>query len=395
MRTRPAACLAAALLALGFGPGETAQAADSTVMLREAWPGATFDNPVQVTAARDGTDRLFIAQRGGKILVAKKYRGIPPVPAPTTYLDISALCPADFVEKSQGGLLGIAVHPKDGRLFVLYGTPEPFRTVVASYRPSANPDVADPASATTILTVAKRGPQHYGGGLAFGADGHLFVGIGDQALEFDSGNVAQDVRTLEGKILRLDVTSPPAGKPYGIPADNPWATAGGGVRGEIWAFGCRNPFRISVDRQTGNVWFGDPGQKQREEVGVAPRGGNMGWPMLEGTKPGRVAPGQDPSKAVPPVHDYGRETGSCCIGGVVYRGQRCPTLAGQYVFSDYMKAKLLAVSLDASATKSTGVRELASGEVCEWICSIDEDAQGEIYLTVLDHGKVLTLAPAN
>ena len=387
------AALCAGLSLVGGAAVPVAFAAGSGVEAREAWPGIAFEKPIQVAYPKDGTDRLFVLQRTGKIMVAKKYRGIAPVPTPKVFLDLTSLASADVIERGMGGLLSLAFHPDyktNGRFFVFYGTAAPYQAVLASYKVSANPDVADPASGKVILSVPKVGFRHYGGGLAFGSDGYLYVGIGDQAAEFDSANVAQDVRSLEGKILRIDVNAPSGGKAYGIPTDNPWAAAGGGVRGEVWAYGIRNPWRLSFDREKGNLWYGDPGGKQREEIDLVPRGGNMGWPIMEGTKPGRAGAG-DASRIVAPVYDYGRDVGSCCIGGVVYRGQRCPTLVGKYVFSDYMTAQVLALDLDASATKASGHALVAK---CENVASIDEDAQGEIYLCGLDDDKVYTLAPA-
>ncbi len=401
-RHRVSRSLALALVVGGVGAlSGRAQAADSSVVLAEAWPGVKFDKPICVSYPKDGSDRVFVALRAGKVAVVKKWRGgAQPVPQPKTFLDMTSLIDPDVVE-IQGGLLSLAFDPnyrQNRRFFVFYGggnVQKPM-AIVASYRANAaNPDVADPSSAQVLLTVPKVGAQHFGGGLAFGPDGHLYVGLGESGKLNDPESIGQDVRRLEGKILRLDVNSTAPGLAYGIPADNPWAKAGQGVRPEIWAYGVRNPWRLSFDRETGNLWVGDPGQRQREEIDIVRRGDNLGWAMIEGSVP--LAPGADPSKYVKPVFDYGRELGNCCIGGVVYRGQRCPGLRGSYVFTDYMKGWVRALTLDPTATRVTGQREIASMPsvpAAEWICSVDEDAQGELYLCSLDNDSIYTLVPA-
>lgn len=391
-----------ASLLLGPGPSgapplgpRSAEAAGDATVVQEAWPGVVFDSPVCVAAPDDGTDRVFVAQRSGKVMLLKKWRGAGPVAPAKTFLDISALQNTAAIEEGQGGLLTIAFHPDykaNGRFFVFYGAGSPHKTVVAGYRASANdPDKADPASGKVILSVDKPSLSHYGGGLAFGPDGKLYAAIGapENMVEADKPKptdyYAQDMSRLDGKIVRLDVDGAP---PYAVPDDNPWAASGKGVRGEIWAYGCRNPWRISFDKEKGTMWLGDPGQRRREEVDVVPRAGNMGWAFREGSLP--LMTGAAPADVVAPVFDYGRETGNCVIGGVVYHGQRCTAWRGNYVFGEFGKGKILALPTDGS--KVTGaVKEIG---VVASVCSVDADAQGELYFCALDSGKVFTLAPA-
>lgn len=375
----------------------TAAAAGAGYMIEEAWPGAAWKAPIGVVSPQDGTDRLFVLERAGRIQLAKKYRGGTPVARPTLFLDITSLqMPADQIENSMGGLLNMAVPPdfaKSGRFYVLYGTGsdkpnDPYRAVVASYRVSAsNPDVADPASGQIVLQVQKRGPVHFGGGFCFGNDGMLYYGVGDAAEKDDPNRVAQNMTLLDGKILRLDVRAPTPGRPYSIPGDNPWPNVPS-VRPEIFAYGMRNPWRMSFDRTTGLLWVGDVGQKKREEIDVVPRAGNMGWGLMEGNV--KVDANADPSKYVAPVYDYGRETGNCVIGGVVYRGQRCPALRGNYVFGDSNEEGKLFV-LPLNGNKAAGAPETLAN--IKGIASIDEDAQGEIYVSSLDEEKIYTLVP--
>lgn len=390
-RSGSAALALASVLALVAGGPAWAQ--DPSLEFRDAWPGVTFDKPTCVAAAPDGSDRLFVALRSGKVLVVRKNRGVAPVPQPAPFVDFSASIPANLLEDSQAGLVSVACHPDfgtNGRLFVLYGTASPdgsnARTEIVEYR--ARGDVADPASRRLVLAVPKQQASHFGGGLVFGPDSMLYVGIGDSAKKDDPGTMGQDKRILQSKILRIS-PDPVGASAYGVPRDNPFATAGGGVRPEIWALGVRNPFRLSFD-PAGNLWMGDPGQRGREEINVVPRGGNLGWPAKEGSQPLRPVAGVDMASLVDPVFEYGREVGKAAIGGVVYRGQRCPTLAGTYVCADYMSKKVFALALDPSGKRVTGHRILAE---IEWVCSVNEDAQGELLFCVLDNDRILTVVP--
>lgn len=386
------AVLAAGLAMTGVLPG-TVEAAPVRHATQEAWPGVAFDQPIDLAFAPDGTDRLFVAQRGGKVLVLAKYRGTGAVPAPKTFLDVSSLIAPPCLEQGQGGLLSIAFHPAyktNGRFVIFYGTgsgtpQDPYRSVIAGYK--ATGDVADPASAQVLLTVPKRQMIHFGGGLVFGRDGMLYVGIGDTGMKDDPERVAQDTRTLEGKILRIDVTNPTAAQPYAIPADNPWPAVQG-VKPEIFAYGVRNPFRMTFDRESGLLWMGDPGQKQKEEIDVVPRAGNLGWGIMEADVP--LVAGANPTQYVAPVFAWGREMGSCAVGGQTYRGQRCASLVGKHIFADHMSGKVWA--LPVADAKATGAPEPLVD--LEAVSAIKEDAEGEIYLVALDGGKVFTIVPA-
>lgn len=376
-----------------FGGPAPALAAPAACAMAEAWPGVTFSEPMAAVVARDGTDRVFVVERGGRIQLCKKWRGGTPPVAPRPFLDVSKLLSPGY-DKGHGGLVSMALHPafaQNRRFFLFYGTGagtpgDPFRVVIAGYTAMAgNPDQGDPASAQIILTQEKRNRSHAGGGLCFGPDGMLYVGFGDNAAPDDPERVSQDMRSLEGKILCLDVTNAPAGRPYAIPTTNPWPKTPG-VRPEIWAYGLRNPYRMGFDAK-GLLWMGDPGQKQREEIDVVPRAGNLGWPLMEADTP--LVPGTDPSKMVAPVFAYGRELGRASIGGAVYRGQRIPTLVDHYVFADHMAGKLIALPVRNGRTTGGPVM---LGDVAG-VSSIDEDAQGELYVTSLDDEKVYMLVP--
>jgi glucose/arabinose dehydrogenase len=406
-RSGVAAALGIALVAawallggLPSGSFPAAEAADPTLKLAEAWPGVAFASPMSTAATGDDQDRVLVALRGGKVVVLPKWRGAGPVAQPKVFLDVSNLMTEPTIEMGQGGLLCVVCAPDyrtSGRLFVSYGTgtenpANPYRTVVAMYRRGANPDMADPASGVEVISIRKSAPSHFGGGLRFGPDGMLYVGVGDSGAKFDpSGDpkkISQDLNVLEGKLLRLDVGATAPGKPYAVPADNPWAGKPG-ARPEIWAYGLRNPWRFSFDRDTKALWLGDPGQQKKEEIDVVPKGGNMGWAMMEADQ--ILTIGSKPADYVAPVHTYARDFGTAVVGGVVYRGQRCASIKNHLIFADHMTGKIAA--LPVSGSQPGGAVKVIVDEN-PGIASIDEDAQGELLLSNLDDDKIYTFVPA-
>jgi glucose/arabinose dehydrogenase len=379
-----------------------AEAADPTVKLAEAWPGVEFDTPMAASPTGDEADRVLVAQKGGKVLVIPRWRGTGAVARPKVFLDLKALLTEQAIEQGQGGLLCVVCAPDyktSRRLFVSYGTgteqpANPFRTVVAMYERSADPDVGDPASRVEVLSVKKANPSHFGCGLRFGPDGMLYVGIGDSAQPFDATGdprrLSQDRNVLEGKLLRLDVRATAAGKPYAIPADNPFVDhKPGTARGEVYASGLRNPWRFSFDRETKALWLGDPGQKKKEEIDVVPRGGNMGWAMMEGDEV--LTTGAKAADYVAPVFTYAREFGTAVIGGIVYRGEGCKSIRGHYVFADHMSGKIAAIPV--TGERPSGAPKILV-EQNAGIVSIDEDARGELLLSNHDDDRIYTFVPA-
>ncbi|HEX6985228.1 MAG TPA: PQQ-dependent sugar dehydrogenase, partial [Planctomycetaceae bacterium] len=278
------------------------------------------------------------------------------------------------------GLLGIAPHPgfpTDPRVFVDF-TDTNGDTVVASLTVDAsNPDRLDPGSFRQILFVDQPYPNHNGGALAFGPDGLLYVSLGDGGSGGDPQGNGQSLDTLLGKILRLDVD---AAEPYAIPDGNPYV--GGGGKAEIWASGLRNPWRLSFDRDTGDLWIGDVGQSTWEEVDVAPAGVgglNFGWRIMEGSHC-FGADGCSRDGLTLPVSDYGRDLGCTVIGGYVYRGRAFPFLAGAYLFADYCTGNLFAI--DATVRELTPPTVVGNGS--KGIAAWGQDADGELYLLALD-----------
>ncbi len=294
---------------------------------------AGLTQPVYVTHAGDGSGRLFVVEQPGRIRILK---GGALLAAP--FLDIDARVNSSGSEE---GLLSVAFAPNfesNGNFYVYY-TNGAGDLVISRFRVTgSNPDVADPNSEQIILTVPHPGQSnHNGGQLQFGPDGMLYIGTGDGGGDPDDN--AQDLDSLLGKFLRLNVET---GAPvtYTIPAGNPFAGATAG-RDEIWAYGLRNPWRFSFDRGTGDLWSGDVGQGDREEINRQPAGQaglNYGWDCFEGTIqfPGGRSPAcTGASGFTAPVWDYGRSSGNSVTGGYVYRGTRIPGLVGAYVFADF------------------------------------------------------------
>ena len=340
-----------------------------------AFPQLRFARPVFATHAGDGSNRVFVVEQGGRILV---FANDPAASQARVFLDLT-----DRVTASDGelGLLGLAFAPdyaQSGRCYVDYTRQAPLQSVVAEYRVTADPDVADPASERVLLVVDQPYTNHNGGMLAFGPDDLLYVAFGDGGSGGDPLGNGQDRASLLGKLLRID---PRGGPPYAIPPGNPFAGAGNGVRAEIWAYGLRNPWRFSFDRQTGELWLGDVGQGAREELDVITAGANLGWNVYEGTLPYRNPLSLPPASFTAPVLDYGRDQGAAVIGGYVYRGARAPELRGSYVYGDYVSGRVWALRRDAGAVTSTEIAFV------ENVASFGEDQQGE--LLGVGHGGAL------
>jgi glucose/arabinose dehydrogenase len=333
-----------------------------------------FRKPLYATGAGDGSDRLFVVEQGGKIWIVRDGKRLD-----QPFLDVSDLVGAQGNEQ---GLLSVAFHPRyaeSGALFVDY-TDRRGDTVVARYRASADPDLADPASAEVLLKVDQPAANHNGGLLTFGPDGYLYVGLGDGGGAGDTYGNGQNLGTLLGSILRLDVDG---SSPYAIPADNPFVGRAD-ARPEIWAWGLRNPWRFSFDRATGDLYIADVGQNQYEEVSVQPAGSpggqNYGWNTTEGASCFR-APGCDQAGLTMPVavYDHGAQGGCSITGGYVYRGAAFPQLAGIYLYADYCTGHLWAMARqgDTWASRQVGQADIQAS-------SFGEDDAGELYLT--DHG---------
>ena len=337
--------------------------------------GEDFEQPIQLTHAGDASGRLFVVGRRGTIQIIEGG-----AVQPAAFLNIGNLVSTGGSEQ---GLLGLAFHPdyrNNGRLFVNY-TDTDGDTVVAEYRVSTDdPNRAVPNAVKIVLAYNQPYRNHNGGMLAFGADGYLYVGTGDGGSGGDPLGNGQKLSVLLGKMLRIDVDS---GSPYAVPSDNPFVGVAD-VRPEIWAYGLRNPWRYSFDRETGDLYIADVGQNSIEEVSFQPAGSaggeNYGWNITEGSRCFASGEACDKSGFVLPIAEYSHQKGCSITGGYVYRGQSEPALRGQYVFADYCSGRIWTSVRSADGVWTTTER-LTTGLS---ISSFGEDENGEIYF--LDYG---------
>lgn len=344
-----------------------------------------LNQPEGLANAGDGSGRLFIIEQPGLIRIVKDGSLLP-----TPFLDLTSKVNCC----GEKGLLGLAFHPKyaeNGYFYVDYTekTGTKLSVVIARFTVLAdNPDQADPASEILILRVDKPGTppyqNHNGGQLQFGPDGYLYIGMGDGGSEGDPDGNGQSLQTLWGKILRIDVDST---QPYGIPADNPYASGGG--QAEIWASGMRNPWRFSFDRLTGDLYIGDVGQDLWEEIDFlpagSPGGANLGWSYFEGAHPYLGSPPAD-VQFVMPVAEYSHTLGEAVIGGYIYRGQTLTAWQGVYLYGDYGSGRVWGLlHLADGSWQNTQMFETGSR-----ISSFGEDEEGNIYL-VDDTGSLYIL----
>lgn len=341
-----------------------------------------LERPVFVGHAGDGSGRLFVVEKAGRIRIIAEGTLVPDL-----FLDITELVDSGANER---GLLGLAFHPEyasNGRFFVHYtGLNE--MSVLAEYRVSRDADRADPASAEILLTETQPFGNHNGGMIAFGPDDMLYVALGDGGSANDPRGNGQDLDTLLGKLLRLDVSQSGT---YVLPPDNPFYGVAN-ARAEIWAYGLRNSWRFSFDRTTGDLYLADVGQDRFEEIDFAEAsstgGENYGWNILEGRQCFRGTAADCASgELIPPVAVYGHESGCSVTGGYVYRGSVHPALVGTYVFGDYCSGFLWTLRRDAARDWQM----TRAGEVDARISSFGEDEAGEIYLTDDSGGRVLRL----
>ena len=322
---------------------------------------------------------FFVVEQRGTVRVL---RGGRLLPAP--FLDISARISSG----GERGLLSIAFHPdySDNGYFYVDYTDKGGNTVISRFSVSANPDVADPGSEKPILNIPQPFANHNGGLVMFGPDGMLYIGMGDGGSGGDPYGNGQDRGTLLGDLLRIDVDH---GDPYAIPADNPFVGQPG-MRGEIWAWGLRNPWRFAFDRETGLLYIADVGQNAWEEIDVVPSaspGLNFGWNIMEGN---HCYPGGACSSAglVAPALEYSHAEGCSVTGGFVYRGRAIPELAGHYFYADYCSGWVR--SFRYAGGKIAESREWDLGNIGR-VLSFGEDSRGEMYV-LSDSGKVFRLA---
>lgn len=360
MRFATCTLLAAALGFASLASAQNPKVDESPLPVKmvRAWPKLKVRRPVAIANAGDGSGRVFVCTQQGIVHIMPKDGDGTET---QVFLDIEEKVTYKDKENEEG-LLGLAFHPKfkqNGEFFVFYTTSEtPHTSVLSRFKVSKdNPNVADPKSEEELFRIPpKMYWNHNGGGLAFGADGYLYVGIGDGGSANDPHNNGQNLETILGKILRIDVNSKSEGLKYGIPKDNPFVGKDK-ARGEIYAYGLRNPWGLSFDKPTGLFYVADVGQDLWEEIDLVTKGGNYGWRLREGFHKFK-----DGSEARPdliePIWEYHHNVGKSITGGHVYRGKKTSELAGYYLYADYISGLVWGLKYDEKAKKVVANRPI-------------------------------------
>lgn len=373
------------VIALASGCHDSA----TTVITRAGGPvlvpvDSGYDFSVFVAAPPGDTSRLFVVERGGRILIRKHG-----VRQDSAFLNLTALTGGAF----EYGVYSIAFHPHyaTNRYVYVFYVDNAGAAQVSRFTADSTFDHADPASEHSILNVPQAADAVlYGGLVTFGPDGKFYIAIGDGDANVDTAQTSrsQDSMAYQGKLLRVDVD---AGDPYGIPADNPYVARSGWLH-EIWQLGLRNPWRWSFDRQTGDVWIGDVGQNLWEEINYLPGGArpgnNFGWPFMEGDVCYRT--GCDTAGLVLPLFKYPHNPACAVTGGYVYRGKASPDLSGVYLYGDYCAGWVRGLKMVAGKPVDA-FTPLEAPLINDNVVSFGEDASGEVYV-VMASGRIYRIS---
>jgi glucose/arabinose dehydrogenase len=335
--------------------------------------------PIVITHAADGSGRLFIASQLGNIYVLDK---ADDAAEPKLWFDFQKHVSYKDTENEEG-FLGFCFHPKfkENRQFFVFYTKKdapPHTSVISRFTAAADGKSADAATEKEIIRVPQPYWNHNGGTIAFGPDGMLYIALGDGGMFNDPEKNGQNLATLNGSILRVDVDNATEGHGYAIPKDNPFVGKDG-AKGEIWAYGIRNIWRLAFDRKDGTLWAADVGQDIWEEINIVTKGGNYGWNKREGMHQFRADGSQPKPEYIEPIWEYHHDLGRSITGGAVYRGTKVPALAGKYVYADYIKGTVWALTYDFAAKKLLANQEI-KGNVLP-VVSFGEDEAGEVYFT--------------
>ncbi|MBI1346231.1 glucose sorbosone dehydrogenase [bacterium] len=350
--------------------------------------------PIIVTHFGDGTNRVVMATEQGQIHVFDNKAGAQET---KMFLDLSPKVSYKDNENEEG-FLGLAFHPKykeNGQFFAYYTAKDtPHTSVVSRFRVSKDdPNKADPTFEEELMRIPQPFWNHNGGTVCFGPDGYLYIVLGDGGAGNDPLGNAQNLQTLLGSILRIDIDNKSEGKPYAIPSDNPFlnevaAGAGGNKKPlvalpEIYAYGLRNPWRLSFDRSTGTGWIAEVGQNVWEEIDILEKGGNYGWNLREGKHVFNPAGAGIHSNLIDPIWEYDHSVGKSITGGQVYRGKEVPELAGHYLYADYVSGKVWALKYDEKSKTVTANRSIAHSMPSLPVITFGEDEPGEVYFGIV------------
>ncbi len=327
-----------------------------------------LSGPVYLTHAGDGSGRLFIIERTGKIRIVENGTLLP-----QPFLDITS----DVGSSGEQGLHSVAFHPdyvSNGLFFIHYNNNDGDTQIVRYQRDSNNANLADPTSAKLLYELEQPNHFHNGGQIAFGKDSYLYIALGDGGFAGDPLENGQDPTNTFGTVLRIDVDQ---GDPYAIPNDNPFV-GDMNIPSEIFAYGFRNPWRFSFDRLDGRLFLGDVGQNDVEEVDLVESGKNYGWNTMEGSRCFDPATNCDTTGLTLPIAEYTHSEGNSIIGGYVYRGEELPELQGKYLFGDFSSGKIWSLTQDQNSVWQRD--QLFESESDIFVASFGEDEAGEIYV---------------
>jgi glucose/arabinose dehydrogenase len=340
--------------------------------------GVKLKRPIQVVVRPDRPDDLFVVEQPGRVLILD--RTTPDQSTAKVFLDIR---PGVRMKHNEEGLLSMAFSPEvaTDRTFYLYYTASSPRRAVLSRFKIASDGTADPESEEVLLEVAQPFGNHNGGTVLVGPDGMLYLAVGDGGAANDPMGHGQNLGTLLATVLRIDPSGTEDERAYRIPADNPFVSDAS-AKPEIWAYGLRNIWRMSFDRETGELWAGDVGQNQWEEIDLIRKGGNYGWRFREGThRFDRATPPED-SVFIEPVVDYPRSDGISVTGGFVYRGKARPAAVGVYLYADYQSGRIWGLRAE-DGKLIEGPKQIARLRN-SLISSFGEDADGELWLCTFE-----------
>ena len=367
------------------------------VSFQRVYQNVQLAAPMMMAQIPGDGSRWFVALRDGRIV---SFSSTAPANTPTEVANVATLSGMPVQGQSEGGLLGLAFHPsfaQNGKLYVTWvttGGGTNFRSLVGVLT-STNNGTSFTSYETILGPFDQPAGNHNGGGIAFGKDGFLYLSFGDGGGGGDSFLKGQKKDEFFSKILRIDVDNPAGAQKYGIPDGNPFK--GGGGEPATFAYGFRNPFRFSVDRETGEVWAADVGQNKWEEVDQVKLGGNYGWPCYEGTHEYDLSAQRcpDPTGLLDPVveHEHVPNNSRSITGGVVYRGKAIPGFVGSYVYGDYEKLEHWALSFDPTTGEPKTQLLNEQGPNANWV-HFAEDQDGEVYAVALNQGSIHKLVPA-
>ncbi len=366
------------LLAFGLlWPLVAACGQSGTAVLHPLFAEQRFNQPVALLQSPKVDSPWYVVEKGGRVL---RLEGEGREAKSSLFIDLGSRVDAGPME---AGLLGMAFHPAFARnnlIYLSYTRGRPLTSVLARYKSPDGGRTLDPASEAILLEVPQPYGNHNGGQIAFGPDGYLYYGLGDGGAAGDPRGNGQNTETLLGAMLRLDVDR---STPYAIPPDNPFVEGGG--RPEIYAWGLRNPWRWSFDRQSGELWVGDVGQNEWEEIDRVAKGDNLGWNVWEGEHCFRAERCRSEGMVMP-VAEYSHEFGCSVTGGYVYRGKAIPALYGHYLYGDFCSGRIW--ELDSGNIKEGARILMHSGKR---IASFAEDRDGELYLLDYASGRIFRL----